>query len=65
MYLLKHKIFWKAIYDKETGSLWYPDENGLMGIQGVYFKQWLPMIASEDTQWQDWVKKYPHSKIMK
>jgi hypothetical protein len=54
-----------VLYDKESGSLWYPYEQGLMGIQGVYFKRWLPMLSSEDTQWQDWVKKHPDSRIMK
>ena len=54
-----------VLYDKETGSLWYPFEEGLMSIQGLYFKRRLPMIPSDDTQWQDWVEKHPKSKIMK
>jgi len=32
-----------VLYDRQTNSLWYPYEKGLMGIQGVYFKRWLPM----------------------
>ena len=54
-----------VLYDKETGSLWYPDRDGLLSIQGFYFKRRLPMISSEDTLWKDWVKKHPNSKILK
>jgi hypothetical protein len=54
-----------VLYDRETGSLWYPYEKGLMGIQGEYFKQWLPKIASEDTQWKMWNQKHPDSQILK
>ena len=54
-----------VLYDKETGTLWYPYKKGLMGIQGKYFKRWLPMIASKDTKWNDWIKIYPDSKILK
>jgi hypothetical protein len=54
-----------VLYDRETGSLWYPYRGGLMGIQGKYFKKWLPEVPSEDTQWKKWVKKYPNSKILK
>jgi hypothetical protein len=54
-----------VLYDKETGTLWYPYKKGLMGIQGKYFKKWLPEIASDDTQWRKWVKKHPESKILK
>jgi hypothetical protein len=54
-----------VLYDKETGSLWYPYREGLMGIQGVYFERWLPKIDSEDTHWQNWAEKHPKSKIIK
>jgi hypothetical protein len=54
-----------VLYDRETGSLWYPYEKGLMGIQGVYFERWLPKLSSQDTKWQEWVNKHPHSRIMK
>lgn len=54
-----------VLYDKETGSLWYPNDDGLMGIQGVYFKRQLPKMAFEDTQWKQWVEKHPRSRIMK
>ena len=30
-----------------------------------YFKRQLSKLAFEDTQWKQWVKKHPHSKIMK
>ena len=53
-----------VLYDRETGSLWYPHENGLMGIQGVYFKKYLSRLASDDTHWQEWKARYPESKIM-
>ena len=51
-------------YDRETDSLWYPYDNGLMGIQGVYFERWLPKLPSDDTRWQEWKAKHPHSKII-
>jgi hypothetical protein len=54
-----------VLYDKETGSLWYPNDDGLMGIQGVYFKRQLSKMVFEDTQWKKWVEKHPHSRIMK
>jgi hypothetical protein len=54
-----------VLYDKETGTLWYPYRKGLMGIQGPYFKQWLPKIASQDTRWDQWAKKHPTTQILR
>jgi hypothetical protein len=54
-----------VLYDRETETLWYPDRKGLKGIQGKYFKRWLPKIPSEDTLWKKWIKKNPESKILK
>lgn len=54
-----------VLYDKETGSLWYPYRKGLMGIQGKYFKRWLPVVESEDTRWDDWQESHPHSRILR
>ncbi len=54
-----------VLYDKETGSLWYPYRKGLMGIQGEYFKKWLPKISSKDTKVNKWIKNHPDSKILK
>lgn len=53
-----------VLYDKETGTLWYPFEDGLMGIQGKYFERWLPKDPSEDVKWKDWMKRYPNSSIL-
>ncbi len=53
-----------VLYDKETESLWYPDERSLVGIQGKYFKRRLHEIPSEDTRWKKWESKHPHSKIL-
>ena len=53
-----------VLYDKETGSLWYPYQKGLMGIQGVYFKRWLIKRPFEDTVWQKWSKKFPETQIL-
>lgn len=52
-----------VLYDKETGSLWYPDEKGLMGIQGHYFNRFLPEIKSEDTNLGQWVEKHPRTRV--
>ena len=53
-----------VLYDKETGTLWYPYEEGLMGIQGVYFKRWLPKMDSNDTHWKYWKRRHPDSLIL-
>ena len=53
-----------VLYDRQTGSLWYPYDQGLMGIQGVYFKRWLPRLESDDTHWKKWKEKHPQSRIM-
>jgi hypothetical protein len=53
-----------VLYDKETGSLWYPYKKGLRSIQGVYFDRRLPMLDFEDTRWGKWQKKHPESRIM-
>ncbi len=54
-----------VLYDRETGTLWYPYKKGLKGIQGKYFERWLPKVSSKDTQLRKWLKKYPDSKILK
>jgi hypothetical protein len=53
-----------VLYDKETGTLWYPRDEGLKGIQGRFFGRTLPKIHSEDTHWGDWLENYPDSKIL-
>jgi hypothetical protein len=54
-----------VLYDKETGTLWYPKGNSLIGIQGKYFKRRLPMLKSTDTKFHKWVKDNPSTKVMK
>jgi hypothetical protein len=54
-----------VLYDKESGTLWYPHEKGLKGIQGRFFGKTLPGIHSEDTRWGNRVAKYPHSEILR
>ena len=34
-----------VLYDKESGSLWYPYKNGLLAIQGKYFKKILQRLS--------------------
>jgi hypothetical protein len=53
-----------VLYDQETGTLWYPYNKGLMGIQGRYFKRWLPRIKSVDTLWDAWKQKHPASAVL-
>ena len=53
-----------VLYDKETGSLWYPKKRGLMGIQGKYFQRVLPEVKSTDTRWSKWKKVHPSTKLM-
>jgi hypothetical protein len=54
-----------VLYDRETGTMWYPYRKGLKGIQGTHFEKWLPKVPSMDTQLRKWLKKYPDSKILK
>jgi hypothetical protein len=54
-----------VLYDKETGTLWYPYRKGLKGIQGKYFKEWLKKLPSDDTTWKKWRGKHPGSEILR
>jgi len=53
-----------VLYDRETGSLWFPDSKGLLAIQGKYFQRRLPKIPFEETVWRNWSAKHPDSKIL-
>ena len=53
-----------VLYDRETETLWYPYRRGLMGIQGQYFKRWLPKLPSEDTIWRKWKADHPETKVV-
>ncbi len=54
-----------VLYDRETGTIWYPYRKGLKGIQGKYFKQWLPKLDSDDTSLERWLKEHPDTKLLK
>lgn len=54
-----------VLYDKETGSMWYPDDDGLLAIQGPLFKRRLKKLAHEDTRWHSWKTKHPESHVLK
>ncbi len=54
-----------VLVDRETGTLWYPEKGGLMGIQGVHFKRRLPQVKSKDTHWSTWVEANPSTRLMK
>jgi hypothetical protein len=54
-----------VLYDRETGSLWYPSKDGFMGIQGEYFGRLLPENPSELVFWGTWKQRYPYSLILK
>lgn len=53
-----------VLYDKESGTLWYPYQEGLMGIQGKYFKRWLNKLPFTDTTWQKWEEQFPHTQVL-
>jgi hypothetical protein len=36
----------------------------LRGITGEHFNKVLPLIDSDDTSWDEWVEKYPSSKVL-
>jgi hypothetical protein len=54
-----------VLYDRETGTLWYPDGEDLLGIQGAHFQRRLPQVPSRDTEWWKWERDFPDSRIMK
>jgi hypothetical protein len=54
-----------VLYDRETGTLWYPYRKGLKGIQGKYFNRRLKKLPSDDTVWRKWKRKHPVSEILK
>ena len=54
-----------VLYDRETGTLWYPYRKGLRGIQGRYFGRELEKFPSKDTSWKKWRKRHPESKILR
>ena len=54
-----------VLVDMETGSLWYPGNGGLMGIQGAHFKKWLSEIKSSDTRWATWKEALLSTNLMK
>ncbi len=54
-----------VLYDRETGTLWYPYAKGLMGIQGTYYKRWLPRHPADDTTWEERTKRHPSSGILR
>ena len=54
-----------VLYDRETGTMWYPYRKGLWGIQGEYLRRWLPKLRSDDTAWKKWQRKHPGSEILR
>ncbi len=53
-----------VLYDRETYTLWYPEKEGLRGIQGKYFQRLLPLLPHENTRWGTWVRRHPNSLLM-
>jgi hypothetical protein len=54
-----------VLYDRESGTLWYPYRRGLKAIQGKYFGRWLEKLPSDDTTWKKWHVRHPGSNIMR
>ena len=54
-----------VLYDRETATLWYPYKNGLIGIQGTYYKRLLPEVPYEVTRWKKWYENHPDTKVLK
>jgi len=53
-----------VLVDRETDTLWFPDNSDLQGIQGRFFKRELPGIPFELTTWKSWVETHPDSKLI-
>jgi Protein of unknown function (DUF3179) len=54
-----------VLYDRESGTLWYPYRNGLEGIQGIHAGRKLKKLPARDLRWKDWVKQHPETKILR
>lgn len=53
-----------VLVDRETETLWLPDNSDLQGIQGRFVKRKLPGIPSERTTWGRWVEMHPDTKLI-
>lgn len=55
-----------VLFDRETESVWYPGEGGrLDAVSGPRKGDTLPPVAqSELINLDEWLKKYPDSKIL-
>lgn len=53
-----------VLVDRETKTLWFPDNSDLQGIQGRFFKRELSGIPFELTTWEHWVEKHPNSRLI-
>ena len=55
-----------VLYDKETGSLWFPfpGQKGLTGISGPHADRLLPELESTVTSWKNWQAEHPDTKYM-
>ena len=53
-----------VLYDRESGTLWYPAKDGLRGIQGKYSQKLLPLLPYEKTRWGLWLRKHPNSRLL-
>jgi hypothetical protein len=54
-----------VLYDQESGTLWYPRDGGLQGIQGKHFKRKLPGLEFDDTTWGQWQTLHPESSLVR
>lgn len=54
-----------VLYDKASGSLWYPVKKGLKSIQGRHFGKILPTLPSTDTKWGRWRMKHPDALLLR
>ena len=56
-----------VLYDKETGSLWFPfpGKRGLTGISGPHADRFLPELESTVTSWHNWQGENADTKFLK
>ena len=53
-----------VLWDKETGSLWFPQSDGLLSIGGPQAGKLLQKRTLSDTNWKAWKKAHPKSRIL-
>ena len=53
-----------VLYDHQSDSLWFPNDDGLVAIEGKKKGQKLEIYPSEQTSLWKWLRIHPTSKVL-